>query len=155
MATKAKSPIPEGYHSITPYLTVDGGARAIDWYKKVLGAEERMRMPAPDGKIGHAELVIGGSCIMLADEFPDMGAKSPSSFGGTPVGLMLYVKDCDAVFKRAVDAGAKIDRPVEDKFYGDRSGSIVDPFGHKWTIGTHIEDLTPQEMEERAKKAMG
>src|SRR5688500_9625456 len=126
MPTKAKSPIPAGYHSVTPYLIVNGGASALDWYKKVFGAEERMRMPAPDGKIGHAEITIGDSTIMLADEYPEMGAKSPSSFGGSPVGLMLYVKDCDAVFKRAIDAGAKVDRPVEDKFYGDRSGSIVD-----------------------------
>jgi PhnB protein len=153
--TKAKSAIPEGYHSITPYLIVNAGAKAIDWYVKVLGAQERMRMPAPDGKVGHAELTIGGSTIMLADEHPDVGALSPSSVGGTPVGLMLYVNDCDAVFARAVEHGATAERAVEDQFYGDRSGSIVDPFGHKWTIATHVEDLTPEEMERRAEKAMG
>jgi PhnB protein len=150
VATKAKNAIPEGYHSITPYLICKGAATAIDWYVSALGAVELFRMPGPDGAIGHAEVRIGNSNVMLADEFPDMGAKSPQSFGGSPVGLMLYVDDCDAVFARAVAAGAKVERDVQDQFYGDRSGSLVDPFGHKWTIGTHVEDLTPEEMKRRS-----
>ena len=155
MASKAKSAIPEGYHSITPYLIVKGGARAIDWYVSALGARELMRMPGPDGRIGHAEVRIGDSVVMLADEHPDVGARAPESVGGSPVGLMLYVEDCDAVVRRAVDAGARLERPVQDQFYGDRSGTIRDPFGHQWTIATHTEDLTPEELEQRMAAAKG
>ena len=151
MPTKAKSAIPAGYHSITPYLIVKGGAAAIDWYKTALGAEETVRMPGPNGTIGHAELRFGDSVVMLADEVPDMGASSPQSVGGTPVGLMYYVNDCDAVFKRAVAAGAKVEREPKDQFYGDRSGTLVDPFGHKWTIATHKEDVSAEEAQRRMK----
>ncbi len=154
MATKAKNAIPQGYHTVTPYLVCKGAAKAIDWYKKVLNAQETMRMPGPNGQVMHAELRIGDSVVMLADEFPEMGARSPQSLGGTPIGMMVYVEHCDSVFGRAVEAGAKVERPLQDQFYGDRSGTIVDPFGHKWTIGTHIEDLTPEEMERRSKEFM-
>ena len=140
--------------AITPYLICKGAAKAIDWYGKVLGAKELFRMPGPDGVIGHAEVRIGDSIVMLADEFPSMGAKSPQSLGGSPVGLMLYVPDCDAVVTRAVAAGATLERPLQDQFYGDRSGTIVDPFGHKWTIGTHLEDITPEEMAKRSAEQM-
>ena len=142
-------PIPDGYHSITPYLIVSSGARALEFYKQALGARELMRMEQPGGKIGHAEIQIGDSRIMLADESPEMGAKSPHSIGGSPVGLMLYVEDVDARFAKAVAAGAKELRPVQDQFYGDRSGTLVDPFGHQWTIGTHTEDLTDEEINQR------
>jgi PhnB protein len=147
-------PIPDGYHSVTPYLIVKGAAEALDFYRKAFGAEERMRLPMPDGRLGHAEIQIGGSVIMLADEFPEMGAKGPNSLGGTPVGICLYVTDSDAVYKRAVAAGAKVQRPIQDQFYGDRSGTVIDPFGHKWTITTHREDVSPEEMARRMK-AMG
>jgi PhnB protein len=146
MAVKA---IPDGYHSITPYLIVKGADRAIDFYKKVFGAAQRMRMDGPNGTVGHAEIEIDGSAIMLADEFPDMGYRSPLSIGATPVSLHLYVKDVDDCFNRAVAAGAKSMRPVEDQFYGDRSGTVEDPFGHVWTISTHKEDLTPEELQKR------
>jgi PhnB protein len=141
--------IPDGYHSITPYLIVKGADRAIDFYKKVFGAAQRMRMDGPNGTVGHAEIEIDGSAIMLADEFPDMGYRSPQSIGATPVSLHLYVKDVDDCFNRAVAAGAKSMRPVEDQFYGDRSGTVEDPFGHVWTISTHKEDLTPEELQKR------
>jgi PhnB protein len=154
MATNVK-PVPEGYHSVTPYLVVDGAANAIAFYKQAFGAEELVRMDAPGGRVGHAELQIGDSRIMLADEFPQMGAKGPRSFGGTPVNLLLYVNDCDAVFHRAAGAGATVKRPLADQFYGDRSGTIEDPFGHSWTIATHKEDVPPDEMQRRAKAAMG
>ena len=131
MAVKA---IPDGYQSITPYLIVKGADRGIDFYKKVFGARQRMRMDGPNGTVGHAEIEIDGSVIMLADEFPDMGYRSPQSIGATPVSLHLYVKDVDDCFNRAVAAGAKSMRPVEDQFYGDRSGTVEDPFGHVWTI---------------------
>jgi PhnB protein len=144
----AVKPIPEGYHSVTPYLIVSGAAKAIDFYVKALGATEVMRMDH-GGKIGHAEIKLGDSHVMLADEFPEMGARSPESLGGTPVGICLYVTNVDELFNRAVDAGAKVERPVQDQFYGDRSGTIVDPFGHKWTIATHKEDLTPEQIEKR------
>ena len=146
--------IPEGYHSVTPYLIIKGAAAGIDYYKKVFGATERMRMDGPGGTIGHAELVIGSSTIMLADEHPDMGYRSPKTLGGTPVSLVVYVEDVDTVFKRAVDAGAKSQRPVENQFYGDRMGTLEDPFGHVWSIATHVEDISPEEMKRRADQMM-
>jgi len=142
-------PVPEGYHTVTPYLIVSGGAKAIEFYKRALGATEKLRLESPDGKIGHAEIEIGDSVIMLADEFPEMGAKSPQSIGGTPVGICLYVENVDARFEQAVKAGAKIERPLQDQFYGDRSGTVIDPFGHKWTIATHIEDVSEEELSRR------
>ncbi len=139
-------PIPEGYHSITPYLIIKGASAAIDFYKKAFGATELFRMPDPSGKgIAHAEIKIGDSPIMLADEQPQM-YRSPQALGGTPVSLMLYVDDVDAVFPRAVAAGAQVVKPVEDQFYGDRSGTLHDPFGHLWTIATHKKDVSPEEM---------
>src|SRR6185436_4312308 len=136
----------------TPYLIVQGGARALEFYQKAFGATEKLRMDGPGGKIMHAELTIGDSVIMLADEFPEMDALSPQTVGGTPISLMLYLEDCDAVVARAVSAGAKLLRPIQDQFYGDRSGTIADPFGHKWTIATHKEDLTPEEVRTRAAR---
>jgi PhnB protein len=144
-------PIPEGYHSVTPYLIIKGATEAIDFYKKAFGATELFRMPAPEGKIGHAEIKIGDSPIMLADEFPEMGYKSPQSLGGSPVSLMIYVADVDTVFKQAIAAGGKEQRPVKDQFYGDRSGTLEDPFGHVWHVATHKEDVSPEEMERRMK----
>jgi PhnB protein len=146
--------VPKGYHSVTPYLIVDGAAAAIDYYKKIFGAVEVMRMPGPDGRIGHAEIKIGDSHVMLADENPEMNARSPRSAGGPALSLLLYVDDVDGVVARAVAAGGKLERPVEDKFYGDRMGGIEDPFGHRWYVGTHIEDVSPEEMKKRAE-AMG
>lgn len=146
-------PIPDGYPRVTPYLIVDDATAAIDFYCSVLGATERMRMPAPEGKVGHAELELGNSVIMLADEAPDVGAHSPSTVGGTPVSLHVYVEDVDAVFDRALKAGAKELRPVEDRFYGDRSGGFEDPWGHRWDVSTHVEDVPPEEMEQRAAEA--
>ncbi len=145
----AVKPIPENYHAVTPYLIVNGAAKAIDFYKNVFGAQEIMRMPGPNGKVGHAELKIGDSIIMLADEHPEMDAQSPQSVGGTPVSLLVYVEDVDNVFKKALSAGAKESRPVKDQFYGDRSGIITDPFGHKWSVATHVEDVSPEEMQRR------
>jgi PhnB protein len=142
--------IPQGYHTATPYLIVKGAARAIDFYKQAFGATELMRFPGPGGSIGHAEIRIGDSPIMLADEAPQMGYRSPTSIGGTPVSLMLYVEDVDKVADRAVKAGAKLERAVADQFYGDRNGTIHDPFGHVWTIATHKEDVSPEEMQRRA-----
>ena len=150
----AVKPIPEGYQAVTPYLVIKGASAAIDYYKKVFGATERMRMDAPGGMIGHAELLIGGSTIMLADEFPQMGFRGPKAIGGSPVSLMLYVPNVDEVFKRAVDAGAKPLRPVADPFYGDRLGTLEDPFGHVWSIGTHVEDVSPEEMRRRSEEMM-
>jgi len=148
-------PIPDEYPQVTAYLCIDGAADAIEFYSKVLGATQRGdRMEAPGGKIGHAELSIGDSLIMLSDEFPEMGAQSPKSLGGSPVTLMVYVEDVDAVFERAVQAGATPVRAVEDQFYGDRSGQFEDPFGHRWSIATHVEDVPPDEMERRAMEAM-
>jgi PhnB protein len=141
--------IPEGYHNVTPYLIINGAARALDFYKNVFGATERMRMPGPDGKIGHAEITIGDSMIMLADEHIEMGARAPGAFGGSAVSIMLYVNDVDSTVKTAVAEGAKLLQPVEDKFYGDRMGTIEDPFGHIWYVGTHIEDVSPEEMKRR------
>jgi len=146
-------PIPEGYPRVTPYLIVDGASQAIDFYSSVLGAEERMRMPGPGGRIGHAELEIGDSIVMLADESPEMEARSPRAFGGTPVSLHVYVEDSDSVFERAIQAGAKELRPVEDRFYGDRSGAFEDPFGHRWDVSTHVEDVPPEEMSKRMAEA--
>jgi PhnB protein len=148
-------PIPDGYPQVIPYLSVDGAEQAIAFYTSVLGAKERMRMPAPGGKVGHAELEIGKSVVMLADVFPDMGNPAPGALGGTPVSVMVYVKDVDDVFKRAIDAGAKADRPVENQFYGDRAGQFTDPFGHKWFVATHVEDVPPEEMEKRMAAVMG
>ena len=146
-------PIPEGYPRVVPYLIVDGAAAAIDFYKSVLGASERMRMDGEGGKVGHAELEIGSSVIMLADEHPEMNARGPRSVGGTPVSLHVYVEDADRVFERAIEAGAKELRPVEDKFYGDRTGTFEDPFGHQWHVATHVEDVSPEEMSKRMEEA--
>jgi PhnB protein len=152
MTSKPK-PIPDGYHSVTPYLIVKGAAQAIEFYKKAFGATELMRMPQPGGKIGHAEIKICDSPIMLADESPEMGARIPQSFGGSPVSILLYVEDVDTIFSQAVAAGAKVQRPVTDQFYGDRMGGIEDPFGHLWYISTHTEDVSPEEMRKRAAAA--
>lgn len=148
-------PIPEGYQRLMSHLYVDGATDAIDFYTNVLGATERMRMGGPDGKIGHAELAFGDSVLMLADEMPEMGMRAPKSFGGAAVTLYLYVDDVDAVTERASAAGAKVIQPVGDRFYGDRTGTIEDPFGHVWTLGTHVEDVPPDEMERRAAQEMG
>ena len=149
----AVKPIPEGYHSVTPYLIIKGAADAIEFYKKAFGATELFRFPAPDGKIGHAEIKIGDSPIMLADEFAEMGYKGPQALGGSPVSLMIYLEDVDTVFNRAVEAGASVKEAVQDKFYGDRTGTLTDPFGHVWHVSTHKEDVSMAEMEERAKQA--
>ena len=146
-------PIPEGYHSVTPYLSIKGAAAAIDFYKQVFGATELFRMGGPDGKIGHAEIKIGNSPIMLADEFPEMEFVSPKTLGGTPVGLMIYVEDVDTMYKQAISAGAKEIKPLQNQFYGDRSGTLRDPFGHVWTVATHVEDVPPEELEQRAAAA--
>ena len=148
-------PIPDGYHNVTPYLIVDGAGKAIDFYKKVFGAAEKMRMPAPGGKVGHAELTIGDSMFMLADEHPEMDHRGPHAFKGSAVSLMVYVPDVDATVKTALAAGAKTVRPVENQFYGDRMGTIEDPFGHRWYVATHVEDVPPEEMAKRAAAAMG
>ncbi len=148
-------PIPDGYPRVTPYLVMDGAAAAIEFYEKVLGARERMRMDAPGGRIGHAELELGDSLIMLADEFPDMDIRGPKTFGGSPVTISLYVEDVDAVFDAALAAGATSLRPLEDQFYGDRIGQFEDPFGHRWSVATHVEDVPPEELEKRAAEAMG
>ena len=148
MAGKVK-PIPENYHRVTPYLVVDGAAEAIDFYSRVFGATEVMRMPAPGNKIGHAEIKVGDSVVMLADAVAGMGHKSPKTLGGSPVSLLLYVEDTDTTVKRAVENGAKLSRPVEDQFYGDRMGTVEDPFGHVWHVATHVEDVSPEEMKRR------
>ncbi len=150
----AVQPIPAGYPRVTPYLSVDGGAAAIDFYVRVLGATESVRMAGPEGKIGHAELKIGDSLIMLADASAEMGGQTPRSLGGTPVTLMVYVEDVDAVCDKAVAAGATMERDVDVQLYGDRAGQFVDPFGHKWFIATHVEDVDPEEMQRRAAKVM-
>ena len=152
MADKVK-PIPDGYHTLTPYLIIKGATQALDFYKKAFGATELFRMEAPGGKIGHAEIKIGDSPIMLADEHPEIGAVSPQTVGGCPVHLMIYVDDVDSVFKQAVAAGAKVKDPVTDKFYGDRMGGVTDPFGFLWYIATHVEDVSPEEMSKRAAAA--
>jgi len=148
-------PIPEGYHSVTPYLCIKGAAAALEFYKKAFGAKELMRMPAPGDKIGHAEIQIGDSHVMLADEFPEMGFLSPQSVGGSPVMMHLYVEDVDATANKAVAAGAKVTKPVADQFYGDRSGQLQDPFGHNWYVSTHKEDVSPEEMKARSAKLFG
>jgi PhnB protein len=147
----AVKPTPEGYRSVTPYLICKGAAAAIDYYKKAFGATELTRHGGPDGQIGHAEIKIGDSVIMLADEFPAMQALSPKTIGGTPVLLLVYVTDVDAVFKRSLAAGGKQVHALEDKFYGDRTGTLLDPFGHMWTVATHKEDVSPEEMTRRAE----
>lgn len=144
--------IPKDYNSVTPYLVIKGAAQAIEYYKKVFGATETVRMNGPDGTVGHAELKIGNSHIMLADENPNMGYRSATSIGASPVSLYVYLPNVDEVVKRAATEGAKILKPVEDQFYGDRSGFIQDPFGHLWGIATHVEDVSPEEMKERMKK---
>jgi PhnB protein len=138
--------IPKGYHTVTPNVVLSDATKAIDFYKKALGAEEIMRMPGPDGRIMHAEIRIGNSVVMLCDEMPEMGVKSPKSYGGSPVGFYVYVEDVDAAWKRAVDAGAKPVMPLADMFWGDRTGRLEDPFGHTWSLSQHVQDLTPEEM---------
>jgi PhnB protein len=150
----AVKPIPEGYHTLTPSLSVENAAEAIEFYKRAFGATERGRMLGPDGKIAHAELQIGDSILMLADPFPMATTKPPTQIGGTAVTLFLYVEDVDAVFKQAVDAGATSSMDVDDMFWGDRFGSVTDPYGHSWGIATHVEDVPPEEMEERGRAAM-
>ena len=147
-------PIPDGYPRVTPYLCVDGADAAIAFYTKVLGATEKVRMGAPQGKIGHAELALGDSIVMLADEHPEVGFLGPKTVGGTPVTISVYVEDVDAVYERAVAEGASSERPVEDQFYGDRTGQFQDPFGHRWHVATHVEDVPPEEMQKRAAEAM-
>ena len=154
MSAKVK-PVPDGYHTVTPYLIIKGAAGALEFYKKAFGAEELYRMPQPDGRIGHAEIRIGNSRVMLADEFPEMGYRSPQSLGGSPVSILLYVKDVDAMAGKALAAGAKVIRPVQDQFYGDRSGTFADPYGHVWTIATHKEDVSVEEINRRAAARAG
>ena len=150
----AVKPIPDGYHTVTPYLIVNGAVKAIEFYAAAFGATELFRLPSPDGKLGHAEIKIGDSPVMLADEFPDMGAKGPQSYGGSPVSILVYVADVDAMTERAVAAGATIVRPLQDQFYGDRSSTLTDPFGHQWTLATHKEDVAPDEMQRRMDAMM-
>jgi PhnB protein len=152
MTSKVK-PIPEGYHTATPFLTVDNGQKALDFYKRAFGAKEVMRLEGPDGKLGYAEIQIGDSRITLSDEFPGMN-KSAKALGGSPVAIMLYVEDADKLFKQAVGAGAKEVQPMKDQFFGDRTGSVTDPFGHRWYVCTHIEDVSPAEMKRRAAEVM-
>lgn len=151
----AVKPIPDGYRQVTPYLIVDGAARALDFYAKAFGAVERMRMAAPGGKVGHAEIQVGDSVVMLADEHPEMNARGPQAFGGSPVSIHLYVADVDATVKAAVAAGATMIRPVQNQFYGDRSGTLEDPFGHHWHVSTHVEDVPQEELARRAAAQMG
>jgi PhnB protein len=141
-------PIPDGYHSVTPYLIIKGAADAIEFYKKAFGATELFRMDH-QGKVGHAEIKIGDSPIMLADEYPEMGYKSPKTLGGTPVSIMIYVEDVDTVYNQAIKSGGVEQKPLQDQFYGDRSGTLTDPFGHVWTVATHKEDVTPEEIDKR------
>ena len=146
--------VPEGYHSVTPHLTIRGAAEAIEFYKKALGAREIRRSPGPDGKLMHGEIQIGDSRIFLNDEFPEMGASSPSGLKGTPVTMHLFVEDCDGVFDKAVKAGATVAMPLADQFWGDRYGLVVDPFGHRWSIASHLKDMTPEQMRAAAQEAM-
>lgn len=149
MSQKVK-PVPDGYHTLTPYLSIKGAADALDFYARAFGARELMRMPHPDGRVGHAEIQVGDSRVMLADESPEMDFRGPRSIGGTPVHLHLYVEDADTVVTRAVAAGARLVRPVQDQFYGDRMGTVADPFGHVWHVSTHKEDVPPDELQRRA-----
>ena len=149
------NPIPDDYPRITPYLCVDGAAEAIDFMAEVFGATERMRVPMPDGKIGHAEVAIGDGLIMVSDEYPEMGVIGPQTIGGTAVTLSVYVEDSDATFAKAIAAGATAERPVETHFYGDRGGQFLDPFGHRWNVSTHVEDVSPDEMARRSAEAFG
>jgi PhnB protein len=151
MATK---PIPDGYRTATPYLIVKGAADAIEFYRRAFGATELLRMADPKGRVGHAEIRIGDSVIMLADEYPEMGHRGPRSLGGSSVSILLYLEDVDAVFERALKAGARAQRPVQNQFYGDRSGTLEDPFGHVWTIATHVEDVPEEELKRRAEAVM-
>jgi PhnB protein len=148
------SPIPDGYHSVTAYLIVKGAARAIEFYQQAFGATEITRLDGPGGTIGHAEVMIGDSPVMLADEHPDMGALSPETVGGSPVNMLIYTADADAMFQRALDTGAEQVRPMADQFYGDRSGTVRDPFGHQWTIATHVEDVSQEELQRRMEEMM-
>jgi PhnB protein len=150
----AVKPIPDGYHTVTPYLIVNDGAAAIEFYKQAFGATELLRLPDPGGKLMHAEVRIGDSPIMLADEFPEMGILSPSSLGGSATSILLYVEDVDTRFAQAIAAGGKQKKPLQDQFYGDRSGTLEDPFGHSWTIATHIEDVSHEEMDRRFEEMM-
>jgi len=151
----AVQPIPPGHHTVTPYLMIRGASQAIEFYQKAFDALTEMRLDQPDGRVGHAEIRIGDSAVMLADEFPEMGAKGPGAYGGSPVHLHLYVVDADAFFEKAIAAGATVLRPLADQFYGDRSGTITDPFGHVWHIATHKEDVPPDEIKRRADKLHG
>ena len=144
-------PIPDGYHTVTPYLIIRGAKQAIEFYKQAFGAEEAFRMENEEGKIGHAEIKIGDSMIMLADESNETNHKSPQALGGSAVSICLYVADCDSWFNRAVEAGAKVERPLQNMFYGDRTGGVKDPFGYSWFVSTHVEDVSPEEMERRMK----
>jgi PhnB protein len=147
--------VPDGYHTVTPYLVIRDAAKAIEFYKKAFDAKETFRMPGPGGKIMHAELEIGDSKVMLGEEMPEHGAKSPQALGGSPVNVFLYVEDADKVFQQAVAAGARVTMPLADQFWGDRYGKLADPFGHQWSVATHKEDVAPEEMAKRAAKAMG
>jgi PhnB protein len=152
----AVKPVPEGYAALTPYLIVKGAAEALDWYKNALGAEEIMRMPGPDGRLMHAEMRIGNSVVMLSDEFPEMGTnwRSPATVGSITMALWMYIEDCDGLYKRAVEAGAKADQPPATMFWGDRYGRFTDPYGHSWAIATHVEDLSPEEIARRQERFM-
>ena len=150
----AVNPIPEGYPQVIPYLSIKGAAKAIDFYTNVFGFKELVRMGGPDDKIGHAEMKLGDSVIMLSDEFDDMGNKSPKTIGGSPVTISLYVEDVDTIFKKAIENGAKEITPLDNQFYGDRSGQFEDPFGHRWNVSSHIEDVSPEEMEKRMAAMM-
>jgi len=144
-------PIPEGHRTVTPYLAIKNAAEALEFYRKAFGASERYRLMMPDGRVGHAEIGLGDSIVMLSDEFPEFGGKAPDALGGSPVSMHLYVEDVDAFFKKAVAAGASVRKPVMDQFYGDRSGQLADPFGHLWWVATHKEDVAPEEMQKRVQ----
>lgn len=150
--TRRVQPIPRGYHSVTPYLIINGAAGALEFYKNAFGAKEKVRMPGPGGRIGHAEIMIGSSHVMLADEHPEMGFRGPQGNATPPVSIVLYVKDGDAMFERAVNNGARVERPLENQFYGDRTATLIDPYGHRWHIHTHVEDVSPKEMQRRMQQ---